>query len=48
MTIRLCVDEDSMRHALVNALRSRNMDATTALEEGMINRPDQEHLEFAT
>lgn len=48
MTIRLYFDEDSMRHALVHALRSRGMDVTTASEQGMIDRADAEHLDYAT
>lgn len=37
-----------MSHALVRGLRSRGVDVTTALEEGMIQRTDEEHLQFAT
>jgi len=37
-----------MRHALVRALRSRGVDAITALEAGMIERLDEHHLEYAT
>ena len=48
MTIRLYLDEDSMDKALVQALRARGVDVTTALEAGMIERDDQEHLAFAT
>ena len=48
MTIRLYFDEDSMRYALVNALRARGIDVQTALEVEMIERSDEEHLEFAT
>ena len=46
--IRLYIDEDSMDRALVRALRARGMDVTTALEEGMIERDDTEHLDYAT
>jgi len=46
--IRLYIDEDSMSHALVRALRSRNVDVVTALEAGMIEREDRAHLMFAT
>jgi hypothetical protein len=42
------MEEDSMRHALVNALRTRGMDVTTALEKGMLNRLDEEQLDYAT
>lgn len=48
MTIRLYVDEDSMDKALIRALRTRGMDVTTAQDEGMIERSDVEHLEYAT
>ena len=37
-----------MSRALMQALRSRGMDVTTALIEDMINRDDEEHLEYAT
>ncbi len=46
--IRLYMDEDSMDRALVRALRARGVDITTALEEGMIERADAEHLDYAT
>jgi uncharacterized protein with PIN domain len=46
--IRLYLDEDSMRSALVRALRARGIDVLTALEAGMIERSDEEHLEYAT
>jgi Domain of unknown function (DUF5615) len=45
--IRLYLEEDSMSHALVRGLRARGADVVTALEEGMIQRNDEEHLEFA-
>jgi len=48
VTIRLYTDEDSMSHALVRALRARGVDVTTALDEGMIEREDAEHLDYAT
>ena len=48
MTIRLYFDEDSMRHALIHALRARGIDVQTALDAGMIERTDEEHLAFAT
>ena len=48
MSIRLYIDEDSMDRALVRALRARGVDVTTALEEGMIEREDAEHLNYAT
>lgn len=37
-----------MSRALVRGLRARGVDVTTAFEEGMIERSDQEHLEYAT
>jgi len=46
--IRLYFDEDSMRHALVRALRARGVDVITALECDMIERSDQEQLDFTT
>jgi len=48
MSIRLYIDEDSMDRALVRALRARGVDVTTAIEEGMIERGDAEHLDYAT
>jgi uncharacterized ferritin-like protein (DUF455 family) len=36
-----------MSHAVVRGLRARGVDVITALEEGMIERDDQEHLEHA-
>ena len=46
-TLRLYIDEDSMDRALLRALRARGVDVITALEEGMIEREDTEHLEYA-
>jgi hypothetical protein len=48
MTPRLYFDEDSMDRSLVRALRARNVDVETAFEAGMIERPDSDHLEYAT
>ena len=48
MTICLYLDEDSMRQALVQALRARGVDVMTALEADMIERADEEHLDYAT
>lgn len=45
--IRLYFDEDSMQHALVDALRLRDVDVLTALEAEMVEREDEEHLEYA-
>ena len=47
MIIRLYFDEDSMRHALVHALRACGIDVLTALEAEMIERSDAAHLDFA-
>lgn len=47
MNISLYFDEDSMDKALVRALQARRIDATTALEEDMIERDDKDHLSFA-
>lgn len=48
MTVRLYLDEDSMDKSLIQALRARNIDVITAFESGMIERVDQDHLDFAT
>jgi hypothetical protein len=45
--VRLYLDEDVMRMALVFGLRSRNVDVLTAAEAEMINRDDQDHLAAA-
>jgi predicted nuclease of predicted toxin-antitoxin system len=46
--IRLYFDEDSMRRGLVRALRARGMDVITALDAEMVERRDEEHLDYAT
>lgn len=48
MTIRFYFDEDGMQRGLVEALRLEEVDVLTALEAGMIERADEEHLKFAT
>ena len=48
MTIRLYFDEDSMHRSLVRVLRARGVDVITALDVGMIERDDAEHLACAT
>ena len=48
MIIRLYCDEDSMQHTFINALRARGVDVRTALEARMTERPDWEHLDYAT
>ena len=47
MRIRLYFDEDAMDGDLVHALLIRGVDVTSALEQGMVRRPDADHLEFA-
>ncbi len=47
MTLRLYLDEDSMDQDLVRALRARGVDVVTALEAGMIERSDDDHLRRA-
>jgi hypothetical protein len=44
---RLYLDEDSMDHRLVRALRARGMDVETALDADMIARSDEAHLAYA-
>ena len=46
--LRLYGDEDSMDQDWVRALRARGMDVTTALEENMVSREDERHLDCAT
>lgn len=46
--MRLYVDEDAMDKDLVRALRARGVDVLTAQEASMIERRDEEHLEYAT
>ncbi len=46
--MRLSLEEDAMRQALVRAVRSRGVDVVAALEAGMIERRDAHHLEYAT
>jgi hypothetical protein len=48
VNICLYFDEDTMRHSLVRALRSRGIDVITALDVGMIERPDADHLVYAS
>ena len=48
MTIRLYMDEDAMDQALVQALRARGVVVITALDAGMIERDDADHLDYAT
>jgi predicted nuclease of predicted toxin-antitoxin system len=46
--LQLYLDEDAMDDALVKALRVRGVDVLTAFEAGMIERSDEEHLDYAT
>src|SRR5262249_326383 len=48
MRIRLYADEDAMAHRLARELRLRGLDITTALDEGMIEHSDIDHLEYAS
>lgn len=48
MNLLLYLDEDSMDHALVLALRARGVDVLTTQEAGMLARLDEENLEFAS
>ena len=41
------VDEDSVHHRLVIALRSRGVSVVTALDAGLRGASDERHLEFA-
>jgi len=47
MQIRLYLDEDAMDSDLVHALRMHGVDVTTALDEGLIEHYDKDHLAFA-
>lgn len=48
MKIRIYLDEDSMDGDLIQALRARGIDVESAWAAGMRNRPDPDHLEYAT
>ncbi len=41
-------DEDSMDRSLIESLRLRHIIVESALEAGMIHRPDDDHLRYAT
>ena len=46
--IRLYADEDAMRNAVIAALRVRKVDVLTPSDCGMVNRDDDEHLDYAS
>ena len=48
MTLRLYVDHDSSRNALVQALRRSQVDVLTAFEAGQHEAEDADQLAFAT
>jgi hypothetical protein len=48
VTIRLYLDEDAQDSDLVRALHARGVDALTAFDAGMVEQPDERHLQFAT
>ena len=45
--ILLYLDEDSMDEDFVQALRSRNVDVLTVADVGMLNRSDEEQIDWA-
>jgi hypothetical protein len=47
VTVGLYFDEDTVRHALVDALRQRGVDLLTPLDIGMNEATDDEQLEYA-
>lgn len=47
MQASLYIDEDAMDDDLVQALRLRGVDVQTALEAGLVGRPDEEHIAHA-
>ena len=48
-SIRLYLDEDSMRTGIVRALRARQVDVITAQDADLLGRhPDEKHLAYAT
>ena len=48
MRIKLYIDEDAMRNALVHALRADGIDVTSVGEQGREGHSDEQQLEFAT
>jgi len=47
VTIRLYFDEDAMDKYLVRALQARGVEVVTAIEAGLVERPDEDHLAYA-
>ena len=47
MKLRLYIDEDTMSHALVNALRARGVDVVTPLDIELMGHSDEGQLQFA-
>lgn len=47
-TIRLYVDEDSVRHAFVQGLQARAVDVTTVQDAGTVGWLDEDQLRWAT
>jgi hypothetical protein len=47
MRVRLYLDEDSMWHSLVRALRVRGVDVATPLDAGTVGYDDSRQLEWA-
>jgi hypothetical protein len=47
MKVSLYIDEDSMSHSLVDALRARGVDVLTPADVGMMGHSDEEQLQFA-
>ena len=48
MSFPLYLDEDSMDRDLVRALRANDVEVITALDAGMVNCADEDHLKFAS
>jgi hypothetical protein len=46
--IQIYIDEDAMDSDLVAALRARGVAVVTVLDAGLIEKPDEEQLAFAT
>ncbi len=45
---KIYIDEDAMDSDLVSALRSRGVAVITVLDAGLVEKPDEEQLAFAT